>query len=231
MDDGAVSGSAGTVSGELRGAVCECARQVAADRLVTGTAGNVSARAGELVVITPSGCRCDRLRPEDLCVVDLDGRPVDVPRQPSSELPMHLAAYRVSGAGAVVHTHSMFATTVASSCEELPAIHYAIGFLGGPVRVVPYATFGTRQLADGLAAALAGRSAALLASHGAVALGRDPGHACEQARLLEWLAELYYRCCELGSPRVLTADELAAFAVQAASLSYGDGRGPRPAGG
>jgi L-fuculose-phosphate aldolase len=134
---------------------------------------------------------------------------------------MHLAAYEQTAAGAVVHTHSMFATAVATSCPELPAIHYTIGFLGGPVPVVPYATFGTRELADELRAVLADRPVALLQNHGAVAVGRDAEQAYDRARLLEWLAELYYRSSRLGSPRVLSQADLDAFDAQVAALSYG----------
>ena len=214
-------GPAGRVSDELRAAVVDCARAMVTDGLVIGTAGNVSARDGDNIVITPSGRRYDALRPGELCVISLAGEPLDLPLRPSSELPMHLAAYRQTAAGAVVHTHSMFATAVATACPELPAIHYTIGFLGGPVRVVPYATFGTSELADGLRAALAGRHAALLQNHGAVTVGPDVAQAYDRARLLEWLAELYYRSTRLGSPRVLSPAELDDFRAQAAALSYG----------
>jgi L-fuculose-phosphate aldolase len=204
----------------LRAAVIGCAQRMVSDGLVTGASGNVSARAGDRVLITPSGRRYHSLRPEDLCVVGLDGEPIDVPLRPSSELPMHLAAYRQTAAGAVVHTHSTFATAVATTGQELPAIHYAIGFLGGPVRVAGYATFGTQELADALAAALAGRHGALLQNHGALTVGADVGQAYDRARLLEWLAELYYRSTRLGSPRLLTAAELDAVRAQTAALSY-----------
>ena len=199
----------------------DCARRMVSDGLVIGIAGNVSARDGDKIVITPSARRYDTLRPEELCVVGPAGQPLDLPLRPSSELPMHLAAYQQTAAGAVVHTHSMFATAVATSCPELPAIHYTIGFLGGPVPVVPYATFGTRELADGLRAALADRPVALLQNHGAVAVGQDVEQAYDRARLLEWLAELYYRSSRLGSPRVLSPAELDAFDAQVAALSYG----------
>jgi L-fuculose-phosphate aldolase len=217
---------AGFVSDALRAAVVDCARRMVADGLVIGTSGNVSARAGDLVVITPSGCRYDTLRPEQLCVVSVAGRPLDLPLRPSSELPMHLAAYQQTGAGAVVHTHSMFATAVATTCPGLPAIHYTIGLLGGPIRVAPYATFGTRELADGLRAALADRHGALLQNHGALTVGKDIEQAYERARMLEWLAELYYRSSRLGTPRVLSAAELDAFGAQVSALSYGSNDGP-----
>ena len=223
-------GRAAHVSDELRAAVVGCARRMVADGLVIGTSGNVSARAGDEIVITPSGCRYEALRPDQLCVVGTDGSGIDLPLRPSSELPMHLAAYQATGAGAVVHTHSMFATAVATSCPELPAVHYNIGLLGGPVRVAPYATFGTSELAEGLRAALAGRHAALLQNHGAVAVGPDLGQAYDRARMLEWLAELYYRASRLGSPRVLSLAELEAFGEQMSALSYGIEAGPEPGG-
>ena len=215
---------------ELRAAVVDCARRMVADGLAIGTSGNVSARDNDKIVITPSGRRYGTLRPAELCVVGVDGHPFDLPLRPSSELPMHLAAYQQTDAGAVVHTHSMFATAVASTCPELPAIHYTIGFLGGPVRVVPYATFGSRELADGLRAALAGRHGALLQNHGAVTVGHDVEEAYERARLLEWLAELYYRSSRLGSPRLLSPAELDAFSAQMAALCYGTNDGPPAAG-
>ncbi len=205
--------------GALRAAVTDCARRMAGDGLVIGTSGNVSARAGEAILITPSGRGYDSLGADDLCVIGLDGRPVDCPHPPSSELPMHLAVYRATDAAAVVHTHSMFATAVAAALTELPPVHYAITALGGPVRVAPYATFGTAELADGLAAALAGRRAALLASHGAVTVGRSVAQAYERARLLEWLAELYYRAAQLGRPRLLSQQDLDAVTAQAALLA------------
>jgi L-fuculose-phosphate aldolase len=226
MSSTAGNGSAAHISDELRTAVVEGARRMVSDGLVIGTSGNVSARAGDMIVITPSGCRYDTLRPEQLCVVGVDGRGIDLPLRPSSELPMHLAAYQQTAAGAVVHTHSMFATAVASTCAELPAIHYTIGLLGGPIRVVPYATFGTSELADGLRAALADRHAALLQNHGALAVGQDMQQAYDRARMLEWLAELYYRSSLLGSPRVLSAAELDAFGAQVSALSYGSNDGP-----
>ncbi len=229
MSSTAGSDPAGFISDALRAAVVDCARRMVTDGLVIGTSGNVSARSGDLIVITPSGCRYETLRPDQLCVISVHGRPLALPLRPSSELPMHLAAYQQTGAGAVVHTHSMFATAVATTCPELPAIHYTIGLLGGPIRVAPYATFGTRELADGLRAALAGRHGALLQNHGALTVGQDIEQAYDRARMLEWLAELYYRAGRLGSPRVLSAAELDAFGTQVSALSYGtNDRPPGP---
>nr|WP_225311700.1 class II aldolase/adducin family protein [Microbispora cellulosiformans] len=200
---------------ELRRELCEYGRRAADLGLVIGTSGNLSARKGDLVVVTPSGVALDRLRPEDCPVLDLTGRVVDGGTRPSSETPTHLALYEATSAGAVVHTHSVFATVVASTMTELPPIHYNTLLLGGTVRVAPYATYGTPELARGVLAAIEGRQAALMASHGAVTIGNGLEQAFEATRLLEWLCEVYVRALGVGRPAVLTEDQLTAVIERA----------------
>ncbi|GGL30940.1 fuculose phosphate aldolase [Planomonospora parontospora subsp. antibiotica] len=201
---------------DQRRLLCEYGRRAAETGLVVGTAGNLSVRAGDLVAVTPSGVPLDRLEPEACPVVDIAGHLVEGALQPSSETPMHLAVYASGDAGAVVHTHSVFGAVVASTMTELPAIHYTVLLLGGPVRVAEYATYGTPELAANVRAALAGgRKAALLASHGGVTLGDDLAGAFEATRLLEWLCEVYVRARAVGEPRVLTDEQLAAVAHRA----------------
>lgn len=160
--------------------VCRWARPAAADGLVVARSGNVSARAGGLLAITPTGVDPDDLRPQDVPVVDLEGRPVDGGRRPSSELPMHLAAYAGDTARrAVVHTHAAHATAVSTLVDEVPAVSYLLALLGGPVRVAPYATYGTTALAAGASAALDGRSGCLLRNHGTLTAGADLAQADE----------------------------------------------------
>jgi L-fuculose-phosphate aldolase len=178
------------------------------DGLVVGTAGNLSVRSGDLVAITPTSVDYEELEPGLICVVGTDGSVVEAERPPSSELPMHLAVYRSTDAGAIVHTHAPYATTLATVVDELPAIHYAIADLGGPVRVAPYATFGTDELAAGVEEALAGRSAVILESHGTLTLGGTLEEAYFRSELLEWLAALYYRASLLGQPRILPFEEI-----------------------
>ena len=178
------------------------------DGLVVGTAGNLSSRAGEIVAITPSSVDYDELEPGLICLVGIDGEIVEAKRPPSSELPMHLAVYESTGAGAIVHTHAPYATTLATVTDELPAIHYAIADLGGPVRVAQYATFGTDELADAVREALAGRSAVILGSHGTLTIGKTLEEAYARTVLLEWLSALYYRARLLGEPRILSLDEI-----------------------
>jgi L-fuculose-phosphate aldolase len=120
-----------------------------------------------------------------------------------------------------VHTHAPYATAVACVLEELPVLHYEQLLLGGAVRVAPYATFGTPELAAAVREALDGRQAALMANHGSVAVGASLGAAVENALLLEWLAALHHRASALGTPRVLTAEEQDDVVRAALTRGYG----------
>ncbi len=191
-----------------RALIVECARRLRPDGLVVGTAGNLSVRSGDLVAITPTSLDFDRLDPGLVCVVGVDGELVEAPREPSSELPMHLAVYRETGAAAIVHTHAPYSTALATVVDELPAIHYMIAELGGPVRVSGYATYGTDELAGTAIEALRGRNAVILGSHGTLTLGDSLEQAYERTVLLEWLAALYYRAALLGEPRLIPAEEI-----------------------
>ena len=206
---------------DARGAVADGARRMAAAGLVVGTAGNVSARAGDAIAITPSGLDYASLRPALVGVHDLAGAPRDAPLAPSSELPLHLAVYAGTSAAAVVHTHSPAATAVSTLVSEVPAVHYYLAMFGSGVRVAPYAPFGTAELAANAVAALAGSRGALLANHGAVTVGPTVAAALELAVVLEWLCEVYLRAAAAGVPALLSAEQLeqagAALAAYAAA--------------
>ena len=191
----------------MRTDVAQAGHALAAAGLVIGLAGNVSARDGELVAVTPTGGRLASLAPEEIAIVDLDGDVVDAPRAPTSELPFHLAIYRRFGAGAIVHTHPPMATAVACVADELPCIHYSLLQLGGAIRVARYATFGTDDLAATVVDALEGRTAALMRSHGAVAYGPDLQAAIDATELLEWACDVYVHARACGTPRVLADEE------------------------
>jgi L-fuculose-phosphate aldolase len=195
---------------QARADVVRTCRRLRTLGLVVGTAGNVSVRRGDHVVISPSGVDYEALRPELVGVHDLAGAPVDAALRPSSELPLHLAAYATSAAGAVVHTHAPASTALSVVVDELPAVHYYLAMFGGPVRVAPYATFGSARLAENVAAALDGRTAALLGNHGAVVLADDLDDALERAQYLEYVCEVALRALGSGLPlRTLDAEELA----------------------
>jgi L-fuculose-phosphate aldolase len=194
--------------GELRRDVVRVCGELVSSGLVVGTAGNVSVRDGDLIAVTPSGLDYARLTPELVGVHRLDGAPVEAPLPPTSELPLHLAVYAATGAGAVVHTHSVAATALSTLTDELPALHYYVAFLGGPVRVSPYATFGTDQLARNVVEALRDRTGCIMANHGAVTTGPDLATAHIASVYLEWLCEVYLRASAAGTPRVLPPEEI-----------------------
>ena len=201
--------------------VAAAARRLAADGLVLGTAGNVSERAGEYVAVTPTGADLAAVTEAQIAVVDLAGTQLDGPLEPTSELGLHLGVYARYGSAAVVHTHATASTALASVLTELPPIHYQVLTLGGPVRVAPYATFGSDELAAGVLDALEGRTAALMANHGTLTHGHTLDAAVQATRLLEWLCDLYARAAALGEPRVLTPDELGAVVQAVVDRGYG----------
>ncbi|RFU40740.1 class II aldolase/adducin family protein [Actinomadura logoneensis] len=204
-----------------RSKVCRAGRRVVQEGLVTGSAGNISVRAGDKVVVTPGGAQLHRLAEAACPIVGLDGRVLRGPKEPSSETPMHLAIYRETDAGAIVHTHSADCVAVSTVLDELPPIHYYTLMLGGVVRVAEYATYGTPELARNVLAALrGGRRAALMANHGAVALGRDLDEAVENALLLEWLCGVYLKARAVGTPRALTDVQLGDAAERFAGPGY-----------
>lgn len=186
------------------------ARRTVSDGLVVGTSGNVSVRVGDTVLVTPSGVPYDRLAPDDVTGVDLDGRQVLGTLVPTSELPMHLAVYRTTGALAVVHTHAVHATAVSTLVSELPLIHYMAAALGGPVRVAPYATYGTDELAENMLRALADRSGCLLRNHGTIAHGATLAQAYDRTAQLEWMCRLWLTASSVPglTPSLLSREQL-----------------------
>ena len=188
------------------------ARRTVADGLVVGTSGNVSVRVGDTVLVTPSGVPYDRLTPGDAVGVDLDGRQVLGSLKPTSELPMHLAIYRATSAAAVVHTHAVHATAVSTLVTELPPIHYMAAELGGPVRVAPYALYGTAELAANMLEALEGRTGCLLQNHGTVTYGATLEQAYDRTAQLEWMCHVWLTASALPgrTPALLTAEQMAA---------------------
>lgn len=203
-----------------RGALVEGARKVSAAGLVVGSAGNLSLRRGEYMLITPRGAQLEAVDPRECVEVALEDGSAPAGSRPSSEAALHRAVYAGTDAGAIVHTHSHFATVLSTLVDELPPIHYAIHAFGGPVRVARYETFGTTALADAVVEALEQRTGALMANHGAVVYGRDVDHAVTLAITLEWLASIYYHARAAGTPHVLGVADLNAVREQLRAIRY-----------
>jgi L-fuculose-phosphate aldolase len=209
-----------------RAQLVSCSARLLDDGLAVGSAGNMSVRLGDLVAITPSGISYAEMRPEDICLVSVHNAEElsETQETPSSETPMHLAIYAATRAGAIVHTHSPEVIALSAGRRELPAIHYAITGLGGPVRVAPYVRFGSDGLATAAVEALDGRSAVILRNHGAVTYGRDLAQAYDRALLLEWLARTYRLALCYGEPAILSAAELEEVAAETRRRRYGERR-------
>jgi L-fuculose-phosphate aldolase len=195
---------------EFRQAIVEAARRLNASGINQGKSGNLSVRREGGFVITPTGVPYERLHPEELAFVAMDGA-ASGPRPPSSEWRFHRDIYaRRPEANAVVHCHSSYATSLACLRRGIPAFHYEVAFAGGAdIRCAAYATFGTQALSDNALAALEGRRACLLANHGIIAFGADLEAAFTLAEKVEALARMYWQALQVGEPAILDADEMA----------------------
>ncbi|MDO4786949.1 MAG: L-fuculose-phosphate aldolase [Fretibacterium sp.] len=188
---------------EEREAVVAYGRRLVTHRLTRGTGGNVSVfcRAKGLFAISPSGMDYFETESADVVVMDLEGRVAEGSRRPSSESDMHRLLYRErEDVGAVVHTHSPYATVLACLHRELPPVHYLIGFAGRSVRCTPYAPFGTPELARLACDGMRDRYAVLLGNHGLLAAGPTPAYAFDTAEEIEFVCEVYCRSLAVGTP-------------------------------
>jgi L-fuculose-phosphate aldolase len=206
---------------QARVEVVEYGKRMLREGLVKGTSGNISVRVGDEVAISPGSMPYEEIEPDDVSIVDLDGNHLSGGR-PSSETPLHTLVYRETDAAAVVHTHSIYATTLACTVDELPAVHYMIHTFGGDsIAVSDYERFGSDELAAAVHAALGDRRGVLLRNHGAVVHGPTLTRAYDLAVLLEWLSELYWRSSIFGEPRILSHEQLEEVATEAGRRAYG----------
>ena len=191
----------------------EYGRRMSRAGLSVGTSGNLSIYVPEagLMAITPSGLDYEATAPADIVVMDLDAHVVEGERKPSSEWALHTKFYqRHPAARAVVHTHSMYCTTLACLGKPLEAVHYAIGAAGtARVPVAPYHLFGSPELAEAAVEACGDGKAVLLANHGLVAWEGSLPKAFSLARDLEFTAELQWRAMAVGTPNILTDSQMA----------------------
>ncbi|ADE56639.1 L-fuculose-phosphate aldolase [Aminobacterium colombiense] len=196
---------------EEREAIVAYCQKMITSRLTTGTGGNISIcnRARGEVAMTPTGVDYFEMKADDIVIINLDGEIVEGTTKPSSEAGMHLALYhKRDDISAVVHTHSVFATTIACLRWELPPVHYLIGYSGKKVPLAPYATYGTTELAQNVAEAIGSYNAVLLANHGLVTVGSSLSRAFSTAEEIELVSEIYYRTKSIGEPVILSKEEM-----------------------
>ncbi|MFR7349346.1 L-fuculose-phosphate aldolase [Peptoniphilus sp.] len=190
----------------------EYGKKMSAERLSSGTSGNLSIYLKEegVVLITPSGIGYFDTEPEDIVVMDLDGNIVEGSRKPSSEWHLHTLFYKNKPeARAVVHTHSKYCTTLSTLRMPIKAVHYVIADAGtDEVPCAPYIRYGTEELAK-VAVETAGESnAVLLANHGIVVCGKNLKSAYGLAKGMEYVAEIQVTAMSVGEPVVLTKEEM-----------------------
>ena len=206
----------------LRQEMVDICRRMNATGINQGTAGNLSARIDGGFLITPTSLSYDRMEADDIVEMAYDGTYVGKHR-PSSEWRFHRDIMKArTDINAILHCHSIYATTLACQYKPIPAFHYMVGVAGGTtIRVAPYATFGTQQLSDNAIEALDGRLACLLGQHGQISLGKNLEAAIWLAVEVETLSRLYVQALPLGDPPILSDEEMARVIEQMRKMSYG----------
>jgi L-fuculose-phosphate aldolase len=194
-------------------AIIEAAQEMAKKGLVVGTAGNISLRlkdpgGRQLLAITPSGCRYESLKVDDIVVVDFEGKRVEGELKASIETVMHIEVYKArKKVNAIVHAHPVFCSVVAVAGMDIPPlIDEQVIYIGGEVKVAEYALPGTPELAKNAVSALGPRNAVILANHGVLSVGRDMREALTFCELTEEMAKIYVSALSLGKVNPLPAD-------------------------
>ncbi|HHY06939.1 MAG: class II aldolase/adducin family protein [Lawsonella sp.] len=206
---------------QRRQEIVDAAHHLAQRGLVEGSAGNISCRFGEHYLVTATGARFTTITTDQVPLVDRDGNVIDGDVKPTSEMQMHISVYDETSAKAVVHTHSPYATALSLVLDEVPLIHYTQLTLGGSIKMVPYATFGTKKLADLVKKKILGQKGVILRGHGTICSGKDVAAAAENAELLEWVCKVYHIASQHGTPREMKPGEVVGVAAAATLKSYG----------
>jgi L-fuculose-phosphate aldolase len=209
---------------DKRHQIIEACREMNRLGINQGTSGNISLRHDDGMLITPTSVPYDAMRPDQIVFMKLASAPA-AGQRPSSEWRFHRDILKArADVNAVVHAHPPFATILAIMGREIPAVHYMIACAGGDtIPCAPYATFGTEELSRHVVAALADRSACLLAHHGMIAVGTSLARAMWLAVEVETLARQYHGCLQIGTPPLLSKAEIDN--VRARMAGYGIGEG------
>jgi len=205
--------------------IVEFGRKLATSGLTRGTGGNLSIynRKERLIAISPSGIDYFEVKPENVAVLTIEGKQIDGDKKPSSEVELHRIFYeRRADIDAMIHTHTIYATTLACLNWSLPPVHYMVAVAGKDVRCAPYATFGTRQLAENAFEFMKDRKAVLLANHGLLAGGSSLDEAFNITEQIEYCAEIYYRTRCIGEPVILSDEEMELMKEK--FKTYGQGK-------
>lgn len=200
---------------EERNAIVHYGQKLITSHLTTGTGGNLSIynRSEGLIAIKPSAVEYFMMRPEDVIVVTPEGEIVEGKLKPSIEFRFHLDLLNHrEDINAVVHTHQVYATTIACMNWELPAVHYMVGVSGNKVPLAKYAPIGTQALSDRILEAIGDYNACLLANHGLVTVGVDIQSAFNAAEQLELVSKLFVLCKSMGEPAILSDDAMGIIA-------------------
>lgn len=197
---------------KLKQEIIEAGKRLIRTGLVTGTGGNISARlpGDDKFLITPSGMDYEVLQPEDIVLADLDAKVLEGSRKPSIETSLHAGIYRKRpDAGAIVHTHSLYASAVAAARISIPPIlDSMVSSLGGGIDCAEYGIPGSPELAAATAAALGSKNGALMANHGAIGVGPDMAKAYARAELVERAALTFICACAIGQPAPLDMETM-----------------------
>lgn len=214
---------------QVRSEIIETCLKMTASGINQGTAGNISVRVDDKLLITPSSLPYDQMAPEDIVEMDFDGNWSGA-RRPSSEWRFHrdiLAARQ--DVSVVLHCHSVHATALACLHRSIPSYHYMVGVAGGTdIRCAPYATFGTQALSDAALGALVDRKACLLGQHGQISLGKNLEAALWLAIEVETLADMYLKTLAVGEPPILPEEEMARVLDQMQRMDYGQAPNDEP---
>ncbi len=209
---------------DLRQSLVTRCRDLEKFGLNQATAGNLSIRLGDTMLITPSAVPYDQLTPDMIAAMPLHGEygAWSGPLPPSSEWRIHLDILKARPeVGGLIHTHSLYATTLSMLRKPIPAAHYMIAAFGGPtIRCTDYAPFGTKELSDFALEGLEGRTGVLLGSHGMVVLGTTLDEAMWRAVELETLAKMYYLASSIGTPAILDDEEIARIVERFKTYGY-----------
>ncbi len=208
-----------------RNSIVEYGKKLITSRLTTGTGGNLSIynRSEGLIAIKPSGVEYFKMKPEDVVIITSEGEIVEGSLKPSSEFRFHLDLFKHRiDVNAIVHTHQVYATTIACMNWELPAVHYMVGLSGDKVPLAKYATYGTQELSDHIIEAIGSYNACLMANHGIVAVGSNIDRAFNVAEEIEFVSQLYLQSKSMGDPVILSSDEMANVRKKFSSYGQSD---------